>query len=365
MKIVLTGGDTGGHIFPLIAVSKKIKERFPETEFMFIGPDGKIEKKVISAEGINMKKVLTGKMRRYFSFLNFLDFFKVPIGIIQALWHLLWFMPDAIFSKGGCASLPVVVAGWIYRIPILIHESDSKPGIANVVLSKFANRVAISYPQASSYFLSGQAVVTGNPLRPDLVQGEAQKGRDFFSLTESKKTILILGGSQGAKKINDEIIEILPELLKTYQVIHQTGEKGFEDVCAKAGELGFKAGRDGYHPVDFIGEEMKDVLAVCDLVISRAGSNSISEIAANKKPTILIPIDKSANNHQRMNASVVSGVGGCIVLEENNLGDILKRKIDEIMENEEMRNNLIKNIQAFYHADAADKIAEGVLGMIK
>lgn len=366
MKIVLTGGDSGGHIFPLIAVSKKIKEKFLDAEFMFIGPKGKMEDKIIGGdENINIKNILTGKFRRYFSFLNFVDAIKMPIGIIQALWYLLWFMPDAIFSKGGGASLPVVVAGWLYRIPILIHESDSKPGLANLILSKFADRVAISYLSAQNYFIPGRTVLTGIPLRLDIVNGDAKKAREFFSLTESKKTIFVFGGSQGAKKINDAIMDILPELHKKYQIIHQTGENNFEEVKKKAGEEGFKVGHDGYYPVPFIGEELKDVLAISDLVISRAGGNSIAEIAAVGKPAILIPIEKSANNHQNINAYNVSEAGGCIVLEENNLGDILKMKIDEIMENEEERKKLSENIKKFYYPDAAEKIAEGIIGMIK
>jgi len=207
MKIVLTGGDSGGHIYPLIAVSRKIKERFLDTEFMFIGPRGKLEDRIIGEEDMNVKNIMTGKFRRYFSFKNFVDVFRVPIGFFQALWHLLWFMPDAIFSKGGGASLPVVLAGWIYRIPILIHESDAKPGMANLMLSKFANRIAISYSGAENYFFSGRTVLTGTPVRKNIVEGDVEKAKEMFPLTESKKIIFIFGGSQGAKKINDAILD--------------------------------------------------------------------------------------------------------------------------------------------------------------
>ncbi len=366
MKIVLTGGGTGGHVIPLIAVARKIKEKNSDAEFMFFGPEGKFEKKFMEAEGIAIKHIISGKMRRYFSILNFVDFFKIPIGVVQALWSLLWFMPDAIFSKGGCATLPVVIAGWVYRIPILIHESDANPGMANSILAKFSTRVAISYPSAENYFPAEQVVITGSPLRDDINQGDKENARKFFSLTESKKTIFVWGGSQGAKPINDKILEILPELLRKYQVVHQVGEKNFEEVVKRAGELGIKNGREGYYALSFIGEELKDILAVSDLVISRAGSSSISEIAANSKPAIIIPIDKSANNHQRMNAYSIAKIGGCVVLEENNLGEhMLLAKIDEIMNNEEIRNKLSTNIKAFYHPDAASRIADGIVGMIK
>ena len=366
MKIVLTGGGTGGHIIPLIAVARKIKEKEIATEFMFLGPKENFSKKFMTAEGITIKHAMSGKMRRYFSILNFVDVLKIPIGIVQALWHLLWFMPEAIFSKGGCATLPVVIAGWLYHIPILIHESDANPGMANSVLAKLVSRVAVSYPSAESYFHSEQVVVTGSPLRENINKGNKENAQKMFSLLESKKTIFVWGGSQGAKAINDKILEVLPELLPNYQIIHQTGEKNFEEVKKRAGELGIKIGRDGYHILSFIGEELKDILAVTDLVISRAGSSSISEIAANGKPAIIIPIENSANDHQRMNAYSIAKIGGCVVLEESNLGEhMLLGKINEIMNNEELRNKLIQNIKSFYHPDAADRIAEGILGMVR
>lgn len=366
MRIVLTGGGTGGHIMPLISVARKIKEKRPDSEFIFIGPKGDMEKKMMDAENIPTKGVLAGKARRYFSFRYIADILKVPAGVIQALWHLLFIMPDAIFSKGGYASLPVVIAGWIYRIPIMIHESDSNPGLANSVLSKFSERVAVSYPEAEKYFPASQVVVTGNPLRDDIASGDAEKARRDFSLTDTRKTIFIWGGSLGARSVNNKILDILPELLKKYQIIHQTGYSNFEEVTHKAGELGIKEGREGYHALPFIGEELKDILAVSDLVISRAGSSSISEIAANAKPCILIPLETAANDHQRMNAYNIAKIGGCVVMEEANLGaSMLLEKIGEILENDELRRKLSDNIKTFYHPDAAERIADGILGMIK
>jgi len=366
MKIVLTGGGTGGHITPLISVANKIREKYPDAEFVFMGPKGKLEKEFMDKVGIPTENISTGKMRRYFSFRNFLDFFRVIFGLFHSLWYLLKHMPDAIFSKGGYAAFPVVIAGWIYRIPILVHESDSVPGITNSILGKFATRVAVSYPSAEKEFPSSQVVLTGNPLRSDINQGDAAKARAEFGLLESKKVVFIWGGSQGSRIINEKIVNILPQLLKKYQVIHQTGENNFNQVVRKAGELGIKAGREGYIAIPFIREELKDVLALADLIITRAGANSLSEIAANGKPAIAIPIESSANNHQRMNAYALARIGGCVVLEESNLGEhILLGKIDEIMQSEEVRKKLSDNIKTFYHADAADKIVEGILGMIK
>ncbi len=366
MRIVLTGGGTGGHIIPLIAVARIIKEKSPEAKIVFMGPKSDMEKRLMSGERIPIYSVMSGKMRRYFSLVNLIDAFKIPIGIIQALFHLLWFMPDAIFSKGGYASLPVVIAGWLYCIPIMIHESDANPGLANTILAKFSQRVAVSYSQAEAYFPSKQVVLTGNPLRSDIIQGNPDRARKKFLLSEFKKVIFVWGGSLGARTINDKILNILPKLLKKYQIIHQTGIKNFEEVERRAGEAGVKAGRGGYYPLPFIGTELKDILAVSDLVISRAGSNSISEIAANGKPAIIVPIENSANNHQRMNAYTIAKLGGAVVLDENNLGgNIMEEKIEEIMENQNFRQKLAANIKTFYHPDAAKKVAEGILNMIE
>lgn len=366
MKIVLTGGGTGGHLVPLAVVAKKIKEKKPEVEFIFIGPNGKLENEIMKAENIEIRNILVGKMRRYFSFSNVIDFFKIPIGFIQSLFWLLVHMPDAVFSKGGYASAPVVLAAWLYRIPVMIHESDAAPGMANSMLGKFSHRIAISYPQAEKYFLANEVVLTGNPLRQDIASGDVQKAREKFSLTETRKTIFVWGGSQGSQLINTKILHILPDLLKKYQIIHQTGENNFKDVEKVAGELGIKAGHGGYHAIPYIGEELKDILAVADLVVTRAGANSISEIAANSKPSIIIPLESSANDHQRMNAYSLAKIGACIVMEENNLGEhLLLTRIEEAMTNEDLRKKMIEGIKTFYHPDAAEKIADGVIAMIK
>jgi len=366
MKIVLTGGGTGGHIIPLISVAKKIKERVPDCEFIFMGPKGKLEEDLMNNEGIRTENISVGKMRRYFSFQNFLDFFRVIAGIFHALWYLLVHMPDAIFSKGGYAAFPVVIAGWIYRIPILIHESDSVPGMTNSILSKFATRIAVSYPSAEKEFPASQVVLTGNPLRSDINQGNASKIRQELSLLEEKKIIFVMGGSQGSQIINEKVVNILPQLLKKYQVIHQTGEANFEKVKHRVGESGIKIGHGGYYAFPFIGPELIDVFAAADLVITRAGANSLSEVAANGKPSIVIPIESSANNHQRMNAYALAKIGGCLVLEENNLGEhVFLNTIEEIMNSDDLRHKLSNNIKMFYHADAAEKIADGIFGMIE
>ena len=364
MKIVLTGGGTGGHLFPLIAVAKELRKILgAECDLLYIGNGGKIEEEAMAKEGITAKAVLSGKKRRYFSWQNFIDPFKVPIGIIQSLWILLLYMPDAVFSKGGHVSLPVVIAAWTYRIPVLIHESDAVPGSSNRFLAKFAKRIAVSYPSAKEYFPKEKVALTGNPIRPEISEGNAEAFKSQFALTGSKPILLVLGGSQGSQVINKAIVRILPKILPRMHVIHQTGNGNYDEVVHEAAQFGIKAGRDGYLPFGFIElDALKDAFAAANLVISRAGANSIAEIAANGKPAILVPLQGSANNHQVMNAYSLSRFGGAFVEEENNLGEnIFFTNIIKISDDVNLQNLMAEKIRAFHHPEAANKIAEAII----
>lgn len=365
IRIVITGGGTGGHIFPLISVVEKIREERSDVEFLYLGSDGEMEKRIMQENSIPTKYIMSGKIRRYFSFSNVSDFFKIPIGILQSLWYLLWYMPDVIFSKGGYVSVPVAFAAWVYMIPILTHESDAMPGLANRIIGVLSERIAVSYPHTKKYFDEKKVLLTGNPIRSDINKGNRSAILDKFNLTESRPVILVLGGSQGARNINLAITSVLAELLKIAQVIHQTGESNYDETIKLARAVGVKEGRDGYHPIAFLDlTDMKNSLSAADLVISRAGANSISEIAANGKPAILIPLPTAANNHQGMNAYFITEKGGAVVLEESNIGkNMLVGKVNKILNDKELQAKLSKNIKEFYHADAALKIAQGVLDL--
>jgi len=203
-RIVLAGGGSGGHVFPLVAVAEELEAQYPDTEFLYIGTTsqmGKVAQEAMSEIGIPTKNIMTGKMRRYFSLQYFVDFFRVPIGIIQSLFYLLKFMPDAVFSKGGYASVPVVIAAWLYRIPVLTHDSDAVPGWANRVCGKFSRYVAVSYTTSKKYFIASKTVVTGNPIRSEMTMGNRERGYERWGFTEARPTIFVMGGSQGAKVI--------------------------------------------------------------------------------------------------------------------------------------------------------------------
>lgn len=367
-RIVLTGGVSGGHTFPLVAVSRALRKRFPEgVEFLFVGSHGRFEDEAMATEGIPVRHVLTGKMRRYFSWRNFIDPFKVPIGFIQSLWYLAHFMPDAVFAKGGSASVPVALAAWIYRIPILIHDSDAVAGRANRFLSHFAKRIAIAYPSAHRYFPEAKTMLTGNPVRAEILAGDAARARERFGLAPDKPTLLVLGGSQGADGINRAVLAVVPGLLaKGVQVLHQTGSGRYDEVMAVAAELGIGTEVSGYVPRAFLsGEEVADALAAATVVLSRSGAGSIAELAATGKPSILIPLASAANDEQRMNAYAIAEIGGAVVLEEANLGEhLLMENVETLLGDETLRVSMGDKIRAFYHPDAADAIAEGIVRMI-
>jgi UDP-N-acetylglucosamine--N-acetylmuramyl-(pentapeptide) pyrophosphoryl-undecaprenol N-acetylglucosamine transferase len=369
MRIVLTGGGTGGHIFPILTVVKELKKQLGEKEdleLLFLGPEGELEKRVMDKEMIPMKNIISGKCRRYFSFQNFLDVLKFPIGMAQSLWYLLVFMPDALFAKGGYASVPVALAAWLYRIPIVIHESDAMPGIANQILSKIAKRVAVSFSGSENFFSVKKVILSGNPIRDEIAKGSREEAIRIFSLSPDKKTILVIGGSLGARTINTAVLNIMVPALKQWQIIHLTGEKEYASVVQEAAKIGVKAGHGGYHPYPFLFEELPHAFAIADLVISRAGASVITEIASNAKPAILVPIEGSANKHQEQNAFALSQAGAAVLLEQSNLGEnILLEKIRQIIDDKELSFELSERIKKFYNPKAAAAIAEEIVKLAK
>jgi len=367
-RVVLSGGVSGGHTFPLLAVARALRKQLPGgVEFLFIGSRGRFESEAMKTENIKAEYVLTGKMRRYFSVLNYLDFFKVPLGVIQSLWKLFVFMPDAVFAKGGSASVPVVLAAYLYRIPIIIHDSDAVAGRANRFLSRFATRIAIAYPSARAFFPPEKTALTGNPVREEILAGSAEKGLATFGLVSDKPVLTILGGSQGAIALNEATLRILPELLSLgIQVIHQTGHENFETIQKISEENNLHVSGSGYVFRDFFSvEELADILALSTVVLSRAGAGTIAELAAAKKATILVPLASAANDEQRLNAYDIAKIGGAEVLEEQNLGEhILLDKITALMKDQELRSHLGERLSQFYHSDASDAIATGIRTLI-
>ncbi len=372
IKIVLTGGGTGGHIFPLVAVAKSIKDQLrqagvmKEIEFLFIGDFRKINREIFDKEGIAAKQIFTAKIRRYFSPLNFLGIFTFPLGVVQSFWHLFWAMPDVIFSKGGYGSVPVVIAGWLYRIPILIHESDIVPGLANRIAGKFASRIAVSFAPTVYDFSAKKTVITGNPVRDSIISGNKENAKIKFKINDSLPVIFVIGGSQGAQAINNIIGKSLPQLLDKMHIIHQCGQQNMASCQTNLEELHLSEElKNRYHYFGFIGEELGDIYALADLVITRAGANTLAEIMACRKPSIIIPLASSAGNHQEKNALYFSEKGAGILLEEANLqSSLFVNLVLSTLQNKEKLADMAQNIDKIAIHNAKEIIAKGVIDLI-
>jgi UDP-N-acetylglucosamine--N-acetylmuramyl-(pentapeptide) pyrophosphoryl-undecaprenol N-acetylglucosamine transferase len=305
-------------------------------------------------------------MRRYFSLLNFVDLFKTAWGCFSALLDVFDIYPDVVFSKGGYGSFPVTLAARILRIPVVLHESDSAPGRANKWAGKFAYRTALSYKEASSYFPADRVAYTGQPVLEERLTPIENGAEEFFGFDRSVPTIFILGGSQGAEIINNAVMDVLPELVKNFQVIHQTGTGGFGVMKESAAAILLEnPNKNRYKAYGYLNSlEMRMAAGIASLVISRAGS-TIFEIASWEKPSILIPISDSNENHQVKNAFAYAKAGGCSVIQEENLKpNILLAEIRRIVENKEISEKMRENAKNFFKPGAADQIARELLSIV-
>lgn len=364
MKIVFTGGGTGGHFYPLIAVAQRInqiidKEKILGVKLYYIS-DNPYDKELLFENGITFEEIKAGKLRTYFSFKNFTDIVKMFLGVLNALYKIFTIYPDVVFGKGGYASFPTIFAARILHIPIIIHESDSVPGRVNKWAGHFAKKIAISFNEAVNYFPKNKVVWTGHPIRIEIENVISRKeALTYFKLESNLPVILILGGSQGAELINNIVVDALPRLIKNYQVIHQTGVNNFKNVIERAQVvLESIPEKSRYLPFNFLNPLlMKMATGAATIIVSRAGS-TIFEIASWGIPSIIIPITTTNGDHQRRNAFNYTYTGACVVIEEANMtANILSSEIERIIENKEVWNNMAQNAKDFHKPDAAYKIA--------
>jgi UDP-N-acetylglucosamine--N-acetylmuramyl-(pentapeptide) pyrophosphoryl-undecaprenol N-acetylglucosamine transferase len=374
MKILFTGGGTGGHILPIIAVEREIRRLYPKKDLRlyYVGPRDDFNSILLSQEDIKIRTVFAGKIRRYFGFTSFFQnlwdiLFKMPLGILQAFFIIFFSAPDIIFSKGGYGAVPATLAGWILRVPILLHESDIVPGTANRFLSRFAKEIFVSFSvKAVENLPPDKMILVGTPIRREILRGDASLAKEYFRLSGEKPVVFIMGGSQGAQRINEMILEILPSLLSEFEVIHQCGEKNFKQTQTEAGIMIQKGNEKYYHLFPFLKEEeLKQAYAAAQIIVSRAGASSVFEIAALGKPSILIPLPESAQNHQFRNAYYYADSGACLVIEESNLSPhyFLERLKFISSRPDEMKKMEIA-ATAFSKPLAAKIIAEYLLGYL-
>ena len=368
MKIVFTGGGTGGHFYPIIAIAQKINQIIDNENILGVKlyyiSDSPYDKEMLFENELLYEEISTGKMRTYFSFRNFLDIFKIFWGVLNAIFKLFSIYPDVVFGKGGYASFPTIFAARILRIPVLIHESDSTPGRVNKWAGHFAKKIAVSFTEAADYFPKKRVAWTGQPIRTEIENPAPRKeALEYFKLEESVPVILVLGGSQGAELINNTILDALPRLVNNYQIIHQTGVRNFKMVLDRAEVvLTDNQYKLRYLATPFLNSlAMKMAAGAATIVISRAGS-MLFEIASWGVPSILIPITNTNLDHQKKNAFNYARAGACSVVEEMNMtGNILSSEIERIIGDKAICENMSKNAKAFNKPDASMKIAHALV----
>ncbi len=323
-RIILTGGGTAGHVTPNIALIPFLKEL--GYDIQYIGSHNGIEKELIEPFGIPYHAISTGKLRRYLSVQNLTDPFRVLKGISEARKLIRDLKPDVIFSKGGFVSVPVVLAGKKNKVPVIIHESDMTPGLANKISIPSATKVCCNFPETLEHLPADKAVLTGSPIRQEILTGDKEAALKLCGFTADKPVILVIGGSLGAVAVNNAVREALPQLLESFQVVHLCG-KGKVDTSLD--------GTVGYKQFEYLKDELRDVFAMTDIVISRAGANAICELLALHKPNILIPLSANASRgDQILNARSFERQGFSIVLEEEEVTkDTLLKAVQDLFEN--------------------------------
>lgn len=371
MRILFTGGGTGGHFYPIISIAEELNNLVSEKKllglemfFMSLTP---YNPGILFENNITYKRNYAGKLRRSIGlsnfFLNFFDLFKTVWGIFSSIYQVYMLYPDVVFGKGGYASFPVLVAARLLHIPVVIHESDTVPGRVNLWAGKFAEKIAVSYKDAARYFPEGKVAFTGQPIRREIAEPITSGAREFLKIEESVPVVLILGGSQGAVKINGVILESLKKLVRKYAVIHQAGKNNFAEVKTVSEAVLFDSPyKDRYKVFSYLNPlALRMSAGVATVVVSRAGS-SIFEIASWGVPSIIIPINKKVSRDQHSNAFAYARSGACEVIEENNLSpNILFSEVERLIDNSHEREKMKVAAKIFYKPEASRLIATEIL----
>lgn len=371
-RILLAGGGTGGHVFPLMAVAESLRQKAAEKnielETLVLG-SGSFLVAATQQSQIRYKPILTGKFRRYFSPLNVVDVFKFAIGFLQCLWHMFWFMPNIVFTKGGAATIAPALVARLYFIPLFIHESDATPGLANRVLAKIADKIFTSFPITQKYLNQTKIVQVGNPVRKELFGRSKEDGLKNFGLSNSLPVALIVPGSQGSRRVNQIVLESLVQLVKKFQIIHQSGQNLYNAVKSEIDQL-TKEGENEYGTLIkeryrlqpfFDSGQMALAYAAADVIISRAGAANIFEIAQLGKPVILIPLSTEASRGEQLANALELAKHGASVIEEVNLTPHILINQMEFLLRPEHYQAIGDKLKTFATPGAANAIADAIL----
>lgn len=375
MRIVLTGGGTGGHITPLEPLVNVLRTVHQEKnkgttlglgeaklKIYFLGVVDAKTRKFYKGLGLKVINIPAAKLRRYPSARTMGDFlFRMPLGLVKSLYFMWVIMPDVIISKGGYGSIPVGVAGFIYRIPIVLHESDAVLGLANRLMANWAEVVTVGFAATrhGMKYHKRKTIVTGTPVRPGMAREKKEEAKKLFGFEADEQVLLVTGGSQGAEKMNELVLETLPQLIEKMGIIHLTGRDHLEKIKKASAELiGMDDRSSKYKPYGYLDEKMGAAIMAADVVLARAGATSLAELAHLRKAAIVVPLPSAAGDHQSANARVFEVAGAVRVISQENLGhNLLLQNINDLMDSEELRETLSTNIARFDHPNAARDIA--------
>ena len=350
-KIILTGGGTAGHVTPNIALMPGLKNM--GLEIHYIGTSKGMERELIAKTGIPYHCISAGKLRRYFDFQNFTDLFKIGVGFLQSLFLMLKIRPSAVFSKGGFVSCPVVWAAWIFRVPVIIHESDLTPGLANKLSIPFAKKICFSFPETESHLPPAKREMTGLPVRDELFSGNAEYGREFCGFDNEKPVILVMGGSLGSQAINAAVRGSLDALLEDFNICH---------LCGKGGKA--PGSKKGYCQFEYVSEQLPDIIAMSDIAVSRSGATALFEFLALKKPNLLIPLGSAASRgDQILNAQSFEKLGySRVLLQDDVTGASLVENIRLLYKEKEKYQKAMSSAQSGKASDNVINIIEQLTG---
>ena len=371
MKIVITGGGTGGHFYPLIAVADKVIERAQDRKMLrpeiYYLADSPYNANLLMRKGIDFRKISAGKMRLYFSLRNFFDFLKTCWGSFQTLIRMFTLYPDVVFTNGSYVALPVLFSARLLKIPVIIHTSDSVPGRALLYASRFAQKISIAFPEAAEHYREkdrSKIALLGNPIRSEIEKPLTSGAYEFLELDRSIPTILVFAGSSGAQALNDTLVDALPKLLLEYNIIHQCGKKNYEEIVGHSEVVlynhPFKTRYKLYPYLDELAIRMS--VGASNLMIIRAGASTINETAIWGKPSITIPIPSEVSRDQESNAFAYARSGATVVIKQRNLSaNILVSEINRVLGDQDLQEDMAHKAQAFARTNAAEMIADAIL----
>jgi len=359
-RLIFTGGGTGGHIYPNLAIIRELKKQLPDLEVHFIAPREKDLKEIGEKEEVVTKKIISAKLHRYFTLKNLIIPFNLSIGLAQALIYLSQIKPRAVFLKGGYGSLPVGLAALMLKIDIFLHESDTYPGLITRVFSKWAKLSFISFKETKNYIKTTKVKLTGNPIRCFNYSGDNSQAKEALGVNKNQKMILILGGSQGSKEINELVLNTASSLLVNFSLVHVVGKKKFNQFKEKVKK---NINKKSYKVYPYLNEDkLSQCYKAADLIISRSGSSLIFEIAQAGKASILIPLIGAAADHQRKNAYAYMKTGACLVIEQPNLKqNIFLEDIKKLLKDKDKIEKMEKSARGFALKDAAKDISRLIL----